>query len=157
MVDAEGSWQLNADSIRVVEKDGVKVYVDTAAEVKEGQPGYFSDDGGFFGKAITGRRVTLSQDDRLTVETGKGGTVTDLEQKNRKWSEIAPAIDQITQEMESGAIQDGEQADAKWQGITLPIRDKAAQSQINAGLFPQAPASDRIEAARQRAAQLRGN
>lgn len=137
-VEAKGDWRIPSDRIRPVEKNGEKLYIDTGADVKPGDPGYFEDDGGMFGRAIKGRIVQLSQDDRLAIEAGKPVIVDDLGQKNRALAEGARMADEIEQGMDSGKIQDGAQADEKFNGLVAPMRKDAAAATIDGGLFPPA-------------------
>lgn len=162
--ESEGAWLRPATAIRKAKTpEGVEVYVDTEADIKEGDPGYISDPNGFFGRAIKGKIVRLSQEDRFKVEKGEG-TVIDLDAKNKAAAEDATILDALEQDVDAGKIQDETQWDARYQSLALPIKDRAAGSMLDSSLFPQssptftgpAPASDRIEAIKARAAQLKG-
>jgi hypothetical protein len=142
--EAEGSWIRPAESIvKATTPEGVTVYVDTTAEVKEGDPGYFYEDRTWPTGNVKGRIVTLSQEDRLKVEEGKG-TVTDLNAKNKAAAEDASIMDALEQDADAGKIQDEIQWDERYQSLALPVKDKAAKEIIDRGagsVFSQTPES----------------
>lgn len=163
--ESEATYRIPAERIKPATKDGLTVFVDTGADVKEGDPGYFETGAGLFdGTHVKGRIITLSQDDRIKATEGKGA-VEDLTEKNRRAAEDAKILDALDQDANTGKIQDEVQWDERYGALALPIKDKAAVSSIENGLFPQteptylgpAPAVDRIEAIKQRAAQLKGS
>jgi hypothetical protein len=144
-VEAKGDWRITSDRIRPVEKNGERLYIDTGADVQPGDDGYFETGQGWFdGAHVKGRILQLSQDDRIAIDQGKEVTVDDLGQKNRALAEGARMADEIEQDMESGKIQDGAQADEKFNGLVAPMRKDAAAATIEGGLFPPAlrPASN---------------
>lgn len=165
MREADRSYVIPADRIKD-EKDenGVEVWIDTGADIQEGDPGFIRIKK--WGRDVTGRKVTLSQADQIKAREKKG-TVEDIEAKNRAAVEDAAIVDQLEQEMEAGNIKTEFEYDERYGALAMPVKMKTADSIIDAGLFPQqsqqffGPASgdtpeDRIRAAKERAANLKG-
>lgn len=149
LAEAEGAYRLPVSRIRAVDQDGAKVYVDTGADIKPGDPGFFETGKGWFdGSHVRGRVIELSQDDRLAVEEGKkGAIVEDLAAKNRSLAEAAKVSDELTRRIDSGQIQTEEQANEAWEGLVAPRRREAVGSMIEGTLFPPSLMEDPTETA----------
>lgn len=165
--EAEGTWVIPADRVKAAKDDaGNQIFVDTGADIKPGDPGWFETGEGWFdGKHIKGRIVQLSQKDRNNVLSKKPvGNVEDINERSRRAAETARVVDSINKANSTGKIQSEEDFRKEYEALTLPIKDRAAESTIESSLFPSASPSfvgpadeDPAEALKRRAAQLKGS
>jgi hypothetical protein len=150
-------------------EDGTTVFVDTGADIKPGDPGYFEERAGkikgaafdvipFYGPT-TGRIVTLNQDHKEAVRAGKSILVEDIDARSRTLGEAAPHIDEIEAKLQSGEIKDTGEALEVFNTKVSPMRKDAAGAVMDgvgdASLFPQSETVRRMDAARIRAEALR--
>jgi hypothetical protein len=161
---AEANYLIPASRIRkATTKEGLPVYVDIEAEINPTDPDYIETEKGrgwgpLNGPHIKGRRVELSQEDRIKVDEGKNVNVEDLREMNRRSVEDAKILDQLDQEMNSGQIQDEVRYDKRYGEIILPLMDKAAESVLGGeGIFPVSAEQQAMDNMRARAEQNRGN
>jgi hypothetical protein len=144
VIEAGGTWKRDAKAIEVYEKDGVKTYFDTSVEIKEGEPGYFETEPGFFDlKGKSGRIVQLSQEDRAmidSVESSKRkGMVEDILTKNKELAPASEIISSLERSAATGQISTGAEWDDEFKRLILPEADKSSQLQIerDSQLFPE--------------------
>ena len=137
-LEAEGSWKLSTDQIKRAEKDGGVFYVDTKAEVKTGDPGYFETGKGWVrglltfgalgdGKHVKGRILELSQDDKLKIEAGKPAIVEDLGKMREQYREADRIRETLEQEINTGEIKTADDLKARFDTLTGEKRAEAAK------------------------------
>lgn len=159
IIDAKGSWKIPSKRIVIVkdEETGLETFVDTGADIKPGDPGYFEQKRGtamtvvgtvtqaasfgMFGSPIKGRAVRLTQDDkdvvRKRIESGKdsGIMVEDLETKNKELGHGTQIVAQVVEKAKNGET-DPAKLDQMFNELILPESDAAAQQIMSPAIFP---------------------
>jgi hypothetical protein len=158
IVEAKGSWKIPASRIAVVkdEESGLETFVDTGADIKPGDPGYFEEKRGaakmalgvasfgLAGTPIKGRAIPeghLSQEDknaiRQMIESGKdsGKIIEDLGLKNQELGKGTQIVAQVVEKAKKGEVTDPAQLDKMFGDLILPEADAAGQKVIESALF----------------------
>ncbi len=175
IVEAKGSWKIPASRIAIVKdaKTGLETFVDTGADIKPGDPGYFEEKRGaaktalrfasfglafasfgLAGTPIKGRAIPeghLSQEDKNAIrqmiesEKDSGKIIEDLGLKNQELGKGTQIVAQVVEKAKKGEVTDPAQLDKMFGDLILPEADAAGQKVIESALFPGVPGSTEEE------------